>query len=86
MPEYQISLPEELYSSVLAAANANGISPVEWIASKLPTTSLEISNKTSISDLIGAINSQNEPNRDYETTSFGESITAKLAKQGIERP
>lgn len=86
MPEHQISLPEKVYFKLLAAANADKIGPADWIASQLPTASTErISNVKSIDDLIGAIDSQHEPNQDYET-NLDEAIANKLDKQGIKRP
>ena len=85
--EYQISLPEDVYAALLAAAQEHGLSPADWIASKLPD---ERETKRSlpelVSDLIGAINSQEIPKHQYEQTSFGEIIATKLAKQGIHRP
>lgn len=86
MPEYQISLPEKTYSALLAAADANGVTPADWIASQLPTASVSVSTVASVADLIGAIDSQQEPHQNYKTNSFGDAIAAKLAKQGIERP
>ncbi len=85
MSEHQISLPQEVYSGLLAAANANGISPAEWIASQLPIASVGMTAKP-VSDLIGAINSKQKPHQDYETNFLGEAIAAKLAKQGIKKP
>ena len=35
MPDQQISLPEEVYAALLTEAQAQGVNPVEWIASKL---------------------------------------------------
>ena len=86
MSEHQILLPEEIYNELLAAAHAKGISPADWIASQLPTASVGTSTVASVADLIGAINSQQEPHQNYETTFFGEAIADKLAKQGIKRP
>lgn len=85
MSKYQISLPEKTYSALLAAANANGVTPADWIASQLTTASVGVT-VVSVADLIGAIDSQQEPHQSYETNSFGDAIAAKLAKQGIKRP
>ena len=86
MSEYQISLPEKVYSDLLAVASAEGISPADWIASQLPTASVGASTLASVADLIGAIDSQQDPHHGYETNSFGDAIANKLAKQGINRP
>lgn len=87
MSENQISLPEEVYLGLLAAADAKGVSPTDWIASQLPEISADKpSTIASVADLIGAINSQQEPRQNYEMTPFTEAIATKLAKQGIQRP
>ena len=86
MSKYQISLSEKVYSGLLAAASAEGISPADWIASQLPTTSGGTTTLASVSDLIGAIDSQQDPHHGYETTFLEEAIANKLAKQGINRP
>lgn len=85
MSEHQILLPDDVYSHLLAAAQAEGISPTEWIIAQLPTVCEPCLLET-VSDLIGAINSQNDPHQTYEKTDFGEGLAAKLAKQGIHRP
>jgi hypothetical protein len=84
MSEHQILLPEEVYSHLLAVAQAQGISPTEWIAAQLPNVS-EPDLLGTVSDLIGAINSQDEPHQYYQKTAFGEALAVKLAKQGIHQ-
>lgn len=87
MSEHQISLPKEVYNNLLTVAHSQGISPADWIASKLPTASTDKSSiAKSVLDLIGAIDSQQEPYQEHETTFFGEAIAAELAKQGLKRP
>ena len=86
MSEHQISLSEEVYSHLKAVAASQGVSPADWIAHQLPkTSSEETSIVESVSDLIGAIDSQEEPLHSYERTTFGEAVADKLAKQGIYR-
>ena len=86
MSEHQISLSEEVYSHLLAVAASKGVSPADWIAHQLPETAPEDNSLLeSVSDLIGAIDSQEEPLHSYEETTFGEAIADKLAKQGIYR-
>ena len=64
-----------------------GVTPAEWIASHLPPDfDQQKSLATSLSDLVGSINSQVESPPPYEKTVFGEAIADKLAKQGIRRP
>lgn len=36
MGKYQISLNEQLYQDLLAAAESSGVTPEEWIAARLP--------------------------------------------------
>ena len=87
MSEHFISLPENVYCHLLAVAETQGMTPADWIASQLPAdTDQQNPLTSSLSGLIGAINSQVEPSPSYEKTAFGEAIADKLAKQGIHRP
>jgi hypothetical protein len=86
MSECQIKLSVEVYERLLAVAQAEGISPMEWIASRLSLSEPDRYVVKNVSDLIGAIDSQTEPHQTYPTTAFGEALAAKLAKQGIQRP
>jgi hypothetical protein len=88
MPENQLLLSDEIYSHLLAVAQAEGISPIEWITTKLSSEPRQSDSNSfeNVSDLIGAINSQEQPLQPYQKTSFGEALALKLAKQGINRP
>jgi hypothetical protein len=87
MSEHFISLPENVYCHLLAVAETQGITPADWIAAQLSDdANLQNPLPSSISGLIGAINSQVEPSPYYEKTAFGEAVASKLAKQGIHRP
>ena len=91
MSDYQVSLPENLYSALVKAAESSGITPEEWIAARLDPKSMQDKSATltlqqRLGDLIGAINSQREPHSSGEKTSFGEGVVDKLAKQGIYLP
>ncbi|MEM6612500.1 MAG: hypothetical protein AAF652_09640 [Cyanobacteria bacterium P01_C01_bin.72] len=60
MSDYQISLPENIYNSLLTEAEVSGVSPTEWIATRL---SLEAGNKkgnyekSDVETLLSLINS-----------------------------
>ena len=87
MHEHFISLPENVYCYLLAVAETQGMTPADWIASQLALNTQQHTPVTSsLSGLIGAINSQVEPPPTYEKTVLGEAIANKLAKQGIRRP
>ncbi|NJO93941.1 MAG: hypothetical protein HC820_05500 [Hydrococcus sp. RM1_1_31] len=86
MLEHQISLSEEVYNALLAVAQRSGMTPADWIASKLPEKESDRPLPELLSGLVGAIDSQQAPRHQYEKTAFGEMIAAKLAKQGIRRP
>ncbi|MGH2412685.1 MAG: hypothetical protein ACRDEA_03105 [Microcystaceae cyanobacterium] len=87
MSEHVISLPENVYGALLAAAQKDGVTPVDWIAAKLPVEEeATFSLPAMVSDLVGAINSREEPHHSYEKTALGEIIAAKLARQGLHRP
>jgi len=62
MSEYFISLPENVYCHLLAVAETQGMTPADWIAAQLPTdVDQQIPQTSSLSGLIGAINSQVDP-------------------------
>lgn len=87
MSEHLISLPENVYCQLLAVAKTQGMTPADWIAAQLPhDADLQSPLSSSLSGLIGAINSQVKPSPSYEKTAFGEAIASKLARQGIHRP
>ena len=85
MSDHQISLPEDVYCKLVAIADSSGVSPADWVAAQLPTEP-EQDVSDSVWDLIGTINSQEEPHQTYDKNPLGEAIAAKLAKQGIHRP
>lgn len=87
MSEYKISLPERVYHLLIKAAKDKGISPIDWIASKLPAP---VSDKQPLSKLldglVGAINSQNKTHLLSKKNAFADGVAAKLAKQELSRP
>lgn len=90
MLEHQILLSDQVYSDLLAVAQSQGLSPMEWIESNLTESKSRqpASNQLfkDVSDLIGSINSQAQPHQTYQKTAFSEAIASKLAKQGIQLP
>lgn len=87
MSEHFISLPENVYCHLLAVAETQGVTPADWIASHLPPDFHQQKPlATSLSGLVGSINSLVESAPTYQKTVFGEAIANKLAKQGIRRP
>ncbi|PZO20015.1 MAG: hypothetical protein DCF25_07360 [Leptolyngbya foveolarum] len=64
MSEHIIRLPESLYRSLLAAAEAKGLTPASWIASQLSTPAETIATEEAQpsyefpEDLIGSIDSE----------------------------
>jgi len=53
---HQISLPEDIYNSLLTKAQESEVSPIDWIASQLSAEETEQAFSADISDLIGSIN------------------------------
>ena len=92
MSEYTIHLPENLYRSLLAAAEAEGLTPASWIASQLSTPIETVSTEEPQpafefpKDLIGSIDSREDSAHTSEKTAFGEILKAKFEKQGIHLP
>ena len=87
MADYTITLPEQTYQRLVAVAQAKGVTPEQWIHSQLlaPTDDLHPLDQL-LTGFIGAIDSKAEPIHTPKKTAFGETIAAKLAKQGIHRP
>ena len=62
MTEHTISLPERVYHGLLAAAQAEGLSPAKWIALQLaPDEVPQSSNEVLEDPSIRAIDSKGEP-------------------------
>ena len=86
MSEYQILLPKDVYDALLKVAQEKGMTPVDWITSKLPASTPEEQPLSKLlTGLVGAINSQEEPRHRFQSTPFGDKIADKLAKQGLRR-
>ncbi len=89
MSKQYLALPSDIYDALLTVAEESGLSPENWIASKL-SPSLNRPPITPLSQklegLLGAINSQKEPIHSRRNTPFGEAVAAKLKKQGLRRP
>ena len=92
MSERTIHLPESLYRSLLAAAQAKGLTPASWIASQLsiPTETVSTDEPQPAfefpEDLIGSIDSREDSTQASERTAFGEILKAKFETQGIHLP
>jgi hypothetical protein len=61
MPDHQISLPDNIYQGLLAAAHAEGVTPADWIATQLPKSAdaLEECDPGAVEHLFGAFDSRN---------------------------
>ncbi len=79
-----LELPTELFEALQKTAEANGMSPVEWIASTLPA--LPPKQEGLWEGLLGVIDSRDGLENSVPHTPFGDLITAKLEKQGITKP
>lgn len=84
MSEHQLSLPDDVYHNLLAAAALEGVTPVDWIATHLPAT-VKQPVAGDISDLIGSEDSR-QPTLRPKPTSFEAILIDKMAKQGIHIP
>lgn len=84
MSERQLSLPEDVYQGLLAAAAMEGATPAGWIATHLPASAKQQEfSPELVADLIGSIDSRQQSCHSYEKTPFGEFVIAKMAKQGV---
>ncbi len=86
MSEHQLSLPDDVYWGLLAAAETEGVTPAGWIATHLPPTiKHEHSNPGDISDLIGSVDSRRPAHRPTPTP-FEQILIDKMVKQGVHIP
>jgi len=84
-----IELPDELYRNLEDAARESGLTPEGWIAATLAANSGSVENRPlyeSLQDLLGVIDSAEEPRSGRPRTPLGELIAAKLESQGLRRP
>lgn len=81
MNEHQLSLPDDVYQNLLAAATMEGVTPADWIAAHLPAAT-EKPVAGDISDLIGSVDSR-QPRQRPEPTPFEAILIDKMAKQGV---
>jgi hypothetical protein len=81
-----LELPTELFEALQKTAQANGISPVEWIASMLPPSASKEKNIDLWKELVGVFDSRDGLHAASPRTPFGDLIAAKLERQGITRP
>lgn len=90
MTDHTITLSESTYRGLIAVAQSKGISPDDWIASKLDiSTEIPVPSSEFPSDLVGSFNSKNQPCQGSaveENDAFGQYVVEKMAKQGIHLP
>ncbi|SPF53982.1 conserved hypothetical protein [Candidatus Sulfopaludibacter sp. SbA4] len=84
-----IELPDELYRNLERTAREGGLTPEGWIAATLAGNSRSMENRPlyeSLQDLLGVIDSAEEPRSSRARTPLDELIAAKLESQGLRRP
>lgn len=88
MSDHQLSLPDNVYQSLLAAAAVEGVSPVDWIAAHLPASEQEQQDFSPdvVADLIGSFDSRQHSYPSREKTPFEEILIEKMEKQGVRIP
>ena len=70
MSNHQISLPEDIYNSLLTKAQESGVSPIDWIASQLSAEEGETTFSPDINDLIGSIDSRVQPKHSDQQSPY----------------
>ncbi len=87
MSDHQLSLPDDVYQNLLAAAAVEGISPVDWIAAHLPASEEQQEfSPDVVADLIGSFDSRQHSYPSREKTPFEAILIEKMAKQGVRIP
>lgn len=81
-----LEIPDDVYDALTEAARAQGLSPVEWLTSKLPAPHDTSSNglAASLKDLVGAVDSRCVREEERLRTPFGASLAAKFERQGLK--
>ena len=79
---HSLELPTALFEALQKTADANGMSPAEWIASMLPA-SLERGSAELWEGLLGVFDSRDGLQAVVPQTPYGDLIAVKLEKQGI---
>src|ERR1022692_4485952 len=81
-----IELPENVYQGLETAARERGMTAADWIASILPNdqdASEQQRLHRALNDLVGAIESSEEPHRGNPPTPFSGLVSEKMEKQGL---
>jgi len=86
--DQSIELPYEIYEALQREAQASGISPSEWIASRLAITSRlpESPTQELFAGLLGVIDSREQIGHSLPQTALGDLIGRKFKGQGLLRP
>ena len=87
MSQHTLVIPEDIYQELIDTAKAEGMSPVNWIASRLSVSTRLDNLATDIpEDLIGSVDSSEVSAYKNEETDFGRILKAKYEKQGLRFP
>ena len=81
-----IELPDELYRNLERTARENGLTPEGWIGATLTANSGSPEERPlseSLKDLLGVVNSAEDPPSGRTRTPFGELVAAKLESQRL---
>jgi hypothetical protein len=86
--DQSIELPPDIYDALRREAQASGISPSEWIASRLKISSRppETPTRELFAGLLGVIDSREQTGHSPRQTMFGDLIGRKFKRQGLLRP
>lgn len=75
----KLELPDDLYRALVTVAQKNGLTPVDWIAEKLPKSLLALSDEERRAD--DARLEQHTISLGYPTGIDNEGIDADLARE-----
>ncbi len=82
-----LELPEEVFQALEKVAQANGVSPAEWIVGQLPSGYAPREERPlseAMRSFIGVIDSSEEPHTGYPDTAFTKGLVEKYEKQGLK--
>jgi hypothetical protein len=86
---YLLDIPDELYAALQAAADANGTTPLGWIAAQLPPTAGTVSaheapeggSKTLADRFAGRVGHVRSGGRERLSEAWGETFTDSVEEK-----
>jgi hypothetical protein len=86
---HTIEIPEDIFRGLLRLSELRGITPADWIASRIPSVFLQREERPLdevLNGIIGAVDSSVEPRPHGPFSLVSDLIAEKFRKQGLIIP